>query len=261
MNKKYYIIVEEIQEGPFSIEELKDFSLNKSDLIWFEDLEDWTPLEKIDELSIFINKVPPPFKSKVVSPKPLINEVKKIEKESFVQKFKLYIFCAVGFFILSIIVVSNQNNQPNSEQVNVDTTATKNISIPDVQKKEELSPNELREQLLNKEQSNPLKYLTVNGSMRENKVQIRNGTMFRSSKWKIDGYILEVYVDNSASLATFKDVKIVVSFISSTGSVISETNFIIYDYVPSKDGITYEQKIYAPENYSSYEISIADAKY
>jgi hypothetical protein len=121
--------------------------------------------------------------------------------------------------------------------------------------------DELRKQLLNKEQSNPLKYLTVKGSMKENKVKTQHGTMFRSSKWKKDGYILEVYIGNSASIASFKDVKVVVSFISNTGSVIEGTDFIVYDYVPSKNGITYKQKIYPPEDFSSYEVSIADAKY
>lgn len=259
MNKKYYLIVDEIQKGPFSFEELKDFRLNKNDLIWFEDLENWTPLEKIDELSSLIKKVPPPIKTNTVSSPPINIEVKTIEKESFVPKYKWYVLGAFGLIVLLVIAISNQNKNSHNEQSN--TSSKTNISTPDVQEKTELSPDELRKQLLNKEQSNPLKYLTINGSMRENKVKTQHGTMFRSSKWKKDGYTLEGYIGNSASLASFKDVKVVVSFISNTGSVIEGTDFIVYDYVPSKNGITYKQKIYPPEGFSSYEVSIADAKY
>jgi hypothetical protein len=259
MTNKYYLIVDEIQKGPFSFEELKDFSLNKNDLIWFEDLVDWTPIEKIDELSSLIKKVPPPIKKSAVLPPPINNEVKTIEKESFVPKYKWYVLGVVGLIVLLVIAISTKNKNSHNEQSN--TSSKTNISIPDVQEKKELSSNELREQLLKKEQSNPLKYLTVNGSMRENKVKIQHSTMFRSSKWKKDGYILEGYIGNSASIASFKDVKVVVSFISNTGSVIEETGFVVYDYVPSTNGITYKQKIYAPEGFSSYEFSIDDAIY
>lgn len=269
MNKKYYLIVDEIQKGPFSVEELKDFDLNKNDLIWFEDLEDWTPLEKIDELSSLIKKVPPPIKSNVVSPPPINKEVKTIEKESFVQKYKWYVLGSVGLIVLLIIAISTQNKDSLNEQSNSSSTtnntslidSTASISTPDASEKKELSPDELREQLLNKEQNNPLEYLSVSGSMKENKVKTQNGTMFRSSKWEKDGYILEGYIGNSATIASFKDVKINVSFISNTGSVIKETDFIIYDYVPATNGITYKQKIYAPEGTVNYEVSIVSASY
>lgn len=268
MNKKYYLIIDEIQKGPFSIEELKEFDLNKNDLIWFEDLQDWMPLEKIEELSSLIKKVPPPIKPKLVSPPPLNKEVKTNE-ESFIQKNKWYVLGVVGLIVLLMIAISTQNKDSINEQSNSSSIVTNsslidsttNTSNFDAPKKKELSPDELREQLLNKEQSNPLKYLTINGSMTENKVKVQNGTMFRSSKWKKDGYILEGYIGNSASIASFKDIKIVVSFVSSTGSIIEETDFIVYDYVPSTDGITYKKKIYAPEGFASYEVSIADAKY
>jgi hypothetical protein len=125
----------------------------------------------------------------------------------------------------------------------------------------ELSPSELRQQLLEKEQSNPLNYLSVTGSMSQNKVKTRHGTMFRSSKWKVDGYMLEAYISNTATIASFKDITISVSFISSTGSIIDNTDFVVYDFVPANDAISIKQKIYAPEGTSNYEISVVKAKY
>lgn len=270
MNKKYYLIVDEIQKGPFTVEELKDFNLKKDDLVWFEELEDWTPLAKIEELSSLVKKVPPPIKTNVVLPPPIKKEVDKIEKKSFLAQNKWYVLGGIGLVILLMIAILTQNEDSVKEQPESSSTTNSNSSFVDstsnfktfeVEEKKELTPNELREQLLNKEQSNPLKYLTVSGSLTENKVKIQNGTMFRSSKWKKDGYILEGYIGNSASIASFKDVKIRVSFLSNTGSVIEQLDLIIYEYVPSTDGIVYKEKVYAPDGFSNYEVSIVDAKY
>ena len=124
-----------------------------------------------------------------------------------------------------------------------------------------LFKKELKQQLLEKEQSNPLNYLRVTGSMSENKVKTKHGTFFRSSEWKMDGYILEGYITNLATIASFKDVKVRINFISSTGSTINNTDFVIYDFVPANDGISYKEKIYLPEGTATYEISILKAKY
>ncbi len=39
--KKYYYSDGELQFGPFSIEELKNFNLTKVTLIWFEGIYNW----------------------------------------------------------------------------------------------------------------------------------------------------------------------------------------------------------------------------
>lgn len=59
--KKYYIVVEGSQAGPFSIEELNDKKISKSTLVWNETMEDWTEASKVDELKELIKKTPPPI--------------------------------------------------------------------------------------------------------------------------------------------------------------------------------------------------------
>jgi hypothetical protein len=61
---KYHILINDIQKGPFSIEELKKIELNKSTLVWHKELEDWTELQNIKELNILLESTPPPIPKK-----------------------------------------------------------------------------------------------------------------------------------------------------------------------------------------------------
>ncbi len=57
--KKYYIIKNNLQQGPFTIEELYHVNISKSTLIWAEGLDDWINADKIDELKEVFMKKPP----------------------------------------------------------------------------------------------------------------------------------------------------------------------------------------------------------
>lgn len=274
MTKKYYLIVEDIQKGPFTLEELKFFELDKSRLIWFEELEDWTPLEKIGELSHIIKRVPPPIKPFVASPPPVSTKFEAVEKESFFKTNKWYFIGGFVLLLLLTIAFFTQNKEQTPSEELFSSEQTEPVQENNVQinsssqtndfepfEERELSPSQLRQQLLEKEQSNPLNYLSVNASMSENKVKTRHGTMFRSSEWKVDGYMLEGNITNSATIASFNDVTVRTRFISSTGSTIDNTDFVVYDSVLANDGISFKQKIYPPEGTVTYEVSIISASY
>lgn len=274
MDKKYYLIVDDIQKGPFTLEELKSFELDKSRLIWFEELEDWTPLEKIGELSHIIKRVPPPIKTFVASPPPVSTKFEAVEKDSFFKTNKWYIIGGFVLLLLLTIAFFTQNKEQTPSEELFSSEQTEPVQENNVQinsssqtndfepfQERELSPSQLRQQLLEKEQSNPLNYLSVNGNLSENKVKTRHATMFRSSKWKKDGYNLEGYISNSATIASFKDIVVRVSYISGTGTIIDNTDFVVYDFVPANDAISIKQKVYAPEGTSNYEVSIVSASY
>jgi hypothetical protein len=274
MDKKYYLILDDIQKGPFTLEELKSFELDKSRLVWFEELEDWTPIEKIGELSHIIKRVPPPIKPVVPSPPPVSTKFEAEEKDSFFKTNKWYFIGGFVLLLLLAMVFFTQNKEQTLSEEPLSSEQTEAVQEDNTQinsslqtndfesfEERELSPSQLRQQLLEKEQSNPLSYLSVNGSMFENKVKTKHGTFFRSSEWKVDGYILEGYITNTATIASFKDITVRISFISSTGSTIDNTDFVVYDYVPANDGISYKEKIYPPEGTVTYEVSILSAKY
>lgn len=68
--KTFYIQKNNTQQGPFSLDELKDHNISKDTMVWFEGLPDWIQASKVEELNEFfiqkddVKKTPPPFNAK-----------------------------------------------------------------------------------------------------------------------------------------------------------------------------------------------------
>lgn len=61
----YYIYKNEVREGPFLLEELKDKELSKFDLVWKEGLPTWTAAKDLPEVNnLLVPPLPPPFPDK-----------------------------------------------------------------------------------------------------------------------------------------------------------------------------------------------------
>lgn len=54
----YYIAINQKQQGPFTIEELKKMNLPAQTLVWYKDLKNWIPISDFKELS---EDTPPPL--------------------------------------------------------------------------------------------------------------------------------------------------------------------------------------------------------
>lgn len=67
--KHYYYAKQDVQFGPFTIEELKDKKLKKSTLVWTEGMTDWMTAESIDELNHILIAEPPPLPKRKSEPK------------------------------------------------------------------------------------------------------------------------------------------------------------------------------------------------
>ena len=116
MDKKYYLILDNIQKGPFTLEELRSFELDKNRLVWFEELEDWTPIEKVRELSHIIKRVPPPIKPFVASPPPVSTKFEAVEKDSFFKTNKWYFIGGFVLLLLLAITFFSQNKEQTSSE-------------------------------------------------------------------------------------------------------------------------------------------------
>jgi len=69
--KKYYLLENGQNIGPFSLEELKSKNLPRTELIWAEGMADWQEGGSIDELkSIFAVTPPPPPQAAAAPPPP-----------------------------------------------------------------------------------------------------------------------------------------------------------------------------------------------
>lgn len=77
--KKYFLIINNNQCGPYSISDLQNINFNKSTLVWHSGLKDWTKAEYIEDLESFLNETPPPI--------PTINEgsIQRILVESPIE--------------------------------------------------------------------------------------------------------------------------------------------------------------------------------
>ena len=59
MDQKYFIIDGTEKLGPFTIQQLKELHIKRTDLVWHGGLINWTEAEKIDELKSLFSYTPP----------------------------------------------------------------------------------------------------------------------------------------------------------------------------------------------------------
>ena len=71
--KTFFLFIDDEQQGPFNLEELKTKKITRTTKVWFEGLEDWNNAEEIEELKSIFVSIPPPIKT--FSSPPPINKV------------------------------------------------------------------------------------------------------------------------------------------------------------------------------------------
>jgi hypothetical protein len=59
--KQYYIYLNNQQEGPLYIEDLKRMSISRETLVWHEGLTEWQRAESVTDLSDYFKNIPPPI--------------------------------------------------------------------------------------------------------------------------------------------------------------------------------------------------------
>ncbi|WP_188373893.1 hypothetical protein [Winogradskyella haliclonae] len=122
------------------------------------------------------------------------------------------------------------------------------------------TPEELRHELKQNEQSNPLDYISVaEAIMTPQRKKVKKAVLFKKAKYVDDGAIINGYIQNKASLAKFKDVKLKVTYYSNTKSIISEKTFILYEYYYPNTSESFTIKVYPPESYSTLNINVINA--
>jgi hypothetical protein len=104
----------------------------------------------------------------------------------------------------------------------------------------------LREELYNKEISNPSKYLSLDYDL---KYKVFSG------KQGIKGTIY-----NYATIAGYKDVTIQVEYQTYTKSVISTERYLVSDYVYAGKSIPFDIKTYSPTGTKYIAVYVINAK-
>lgn len=102
-----------------------------------------------------------------------------------------------------------------------------------------------KETLEEKESKNPAQFLSVTSSDKKN---IIGQTVIRGT------------VYNRASVCTYKDVQVKISFISKTGTLLEEDKETIYEVVPPNNNVKFKSKYFAPKGTGDVRITVLDAK-
>lgn len=262
----YFYIENEEQKGPVTIDEISKISITEVTLIWHEGLNDWTEAKNIPSLESIFKKVSPPKIPVVKKEPPKFEKPTQPQNENFEKvengnrKTKLIAFVAGGTLLLIIVGLlvfksgnSDEDNSSNTEYSNSsqNNESTNNDSYnngdsydeptynesnetpqqyqqPQTQKPKQQTEDEIREQLYNKEISNPTKYLSADGTYR---VNLAANT------------IVEGTVYNSASMAGFKNVKLTAKFYSKTDVLLGKESFMVMEYVSPGGSASFKYKI------------------
>ena len=100
--KTFFLFIDDEQQGPFNLEELKTKKITRTTKVWFEGLEDWKNADEIEELKSLFASVPPPIKSFPTPPpiKKALPEIEVEEEEKILGVRKKTFFISVVIFVL-----------------------------------------------------------------------------------------------------------------------------------------------------------------
>jgi len=250
--KEYYYSDGENQFGPFEIEELKEKKISKETLVWFEGLEEWVQASDIDELQILFKPSPPPLikisKDETTSiQETLIDEINisktpKRKKRKKIIIVSFIIILLAGIFILGLIFKNDIFDNKSEEKSKKSNSSSKYDYSPPIEK----TPEELKQELYQKERRRPKEYLSVSYSL---------DYKFFSGKDQIKGWIY-----NEATLVTFKDVVLIVTYSTGTKTILRKDEFVVYQYVSPGSSAEFDIKTYSPRGTRNISVSVKTAK-
>ena len=247
--KEYYYSDGQNQVGPFKPEELKEKKISRETLVWCEGMHDWVQAQDVEELKYLFTAIPPPIK-KVAPPPistPIINKVEEHKPKSKTTR-NIIIIC-ISVIVVAVVIILLLNNTKSDNNSNTSNSSSSpsntNINSNDEQPKQKTEA-ELKADLKQTEESNPLKYLTVSGQWHVNLV---------------NEMIVEGNVFSSATLASFKDIKIKVGFLTKTKTVLYTTYITVYDNLFSGKSVHFKNTInYYNKDCKSLSLDVVDAK-
>jgi len=102
-----------------------------------------------------------------------------------------------------------------------------------------------KETLEQTEKKNPKRFLMVEGSDRKNLIGQR---------------VIKGTISNKATVASYKDIDIELSFYSETGALLEKDHEVIYETITAGNSTNFKTKYFAPKGTDSVVMKIAGAK-
>lgn len=124
-------------------------------------------------------------------------------------------------------------------------SACSSVDVGTEKEKEKASYEQTRQVLLDKEQNNPLMFLSVSGGSKKN---------------LIGQTVLNGRISNSATIAVFKDIEVKMDFYSGTKALLESDNETMFLQVRPGQAESFKTKYFAPKGTDSVAFSIKSAK-
>ncbi len=224
--KKYFLHDGNNQIGPFDKLELIENKIKVDSPIWCEGMTVWTVAGEVDELKDLFKIQPPPF----IKPDKGVSYPKFKTSNRNIQLFSIIgviLILVIAFFVYT-------NSQQKSKDIEVEAVPTdQKLEQEKKLVEENNTPEKLRENLLEKEQAAPLDYLTIQATLVPNVT--RTADLFHHTE--TNGFRFEGSIKNSASLANYKDVRVIINYFTKTGTLISSQEIMIPEYFNSNSTI------------------------
>ncbi len=100
--EKFFIVLNGLQQGPFTIEQLVGKGINSSTLVWTEKLDNWVEAKNIEDLKEIIRNSPPPIPDFVH--KSLRNEAnKRVNAILLAKEIKINFKLVLSALVIGII--------------------------------------------------------------------------------------------------------------------------------------------------------------
>jgi hypothetical protein len=216
--KKFFLHNGSEQEGPFDLDDLKSKVISKDTPIWHEGLNDWTTIDKIDELKDIIRtSTPPPFVSKQLTS--VSTSIPRTDQQNFTsptkQKSKFNFWSVLqilaGLFLGGLLILFLINNFNDNYSASGNSYEQKVMTIEEI------------------ERATPTDFLSASGTYNKN---------FWGNK-----FIVNCLITNKATVATYKDAVIRITYYSKTETDIGSKVQTIYETFPPSSTKTVKLKI------------------
>jgi len=148
-------------------------------------------------------------------------------------------------FIILIVfaVIAFSSCQSRTANSNIDQGPT-TVTSPEPTRQK--TAEELKQELGQKESENPANYLAVR----------YNSTLRKDLLGQI---VIEGRIDNTATIAGFKDPIIEVDFQAASGTSLKTQQFTRYEILGPGYGVTYKFKAFAPDQTQKINVSLISA--
>ena len=242
--KSYFIRQDNKPQGPYSIDQLKEMKLSPAVLVWAEGLKQWIKVLEIPELQQELFPPTPQFATQTAPAGFKTNEAGRGKKSFAFLKNVKTILAVIALVIATLLLIELKKTKPHSASAKtVNVPASSAISQPTLSQATK-SPSQTKNDDRQLETENPASYIKSEINWRKNLV----GTI-----------VLEGTLQSVASLATFKNPVLLVTWFSKTNESLGSNQYTVEKQLKAGETISFKLKVSAPSKIGDARATVVSA--